>query len=77
MPSPAPPWHEHDNHSSCGLSQKRSAIVKLSHTTGELSLTPDHVLLVDGEWTAARTVKVGSSLSGSTVTAVSHAGVTV
>ena len=30
------------------------------------------MLLVDGEWAAARTVQVGSSLSGSTVTAVSH-----
>ena len=51
-------------------SPKRSGIVKISHATGELSLTPDHVLLVDGEWAAARTVQVGSSLSGSTVTAV-------
>ena len=53
-------------------SQKRSGIVKISHATGEISLTPDHVLLVDGEWAAARTVQVGSSLSGSTVTAVSQ-----
>jgi hypothetical protein len=52
--------------------QKRSSIVKLTHATGELSLTPDHVLLVDGEWAAARTVTVGSSLSGSTVTAISR-----
>jgi hypothetical protein len=52
--------------------QKRSGVVKITHATGELSLTPDHVLLVDGEWAAARTVKVGSSLSGSNVTAVSQ-----
>ena len=47
-------------------------MVKITHVNGELSLTPDHVLLVDGEWAAARTVKVGSSLSGSIVTAVSQ-----
>ena len=52
--------------------QKRSGVVKITHVNGELSLTPDHVLLVDGEWAAARTVKVGSSLSGSIVTAVSQ-----
>ena len=52
--------------------QKRSGVVKITHVNGELSLTPDHVLLVDGAWAAARTVKVGSSLSGSIVTAVSQ-----
>lgn len=53
-------------------SQKRSGVVKITHPDGELSLTPDHVLLVDGEWAAARSVKVGSTLSGSKVTAVSQ-----
>ena len=38
--------------------QKRSSIVKITHTDGEIELTPDHVLLVDGQWAAARTVKV-------------------
>ena len=38
--------------------QKRSSIVKIAHADGELELTPDHVLLVDGQWAAARTVKV-------------------
>jgi hypothetical protein len=52
--------------------QKQSTIVKITHANGELSLTPDHVLLVDGEWAPARTVKVGSSLSGSNVVAVSE-----
>ena len=48
-------------------------MVRITHAHGELSLTPDHVLLVDGEWAAARTVKVGSLLSGSSkVTAVSQ-----
>ena len=44
---------------------------------GEISLTPDHVLLVDGQWASARAVKVSSSLSGSMVTADSkgHAGI--
>ena len=36
----------------------RSSIVKIAHADGELELTPDHVLLVDGQWAAARTVKV-------------------
>jgi len=54
------------------LNEKRSSIVKITHTDGEIELTPDHVLLVDGQWAAARTVKVGSSLSGSSVTAISH-----
>ena len=47
-------------------------MVKITHANGELALTPDHVLLVDGEWAAARTVKVGSSVSGSNVTAISQ-----
>ena len=38
--------------------QERSSIVKITHADGELELTPDHVLLVDGQWAAARTVKV-------------------
>ena len=38
--------------------QKRSSIVKIAHADGELELTPDHVLLVDGQWAAAHTVKV-------------------
>ena len=37
-------------------SQKRSGVVKITHVDGGLSLTPDHVLLVDGKWAAARTV---------------------
>jgi len=54
------------------LIEKRSSILKITHADGELELTPDHVLLVDGQWAAARNVKVGSSLSGSKVTAISH-----
>ena len=38
--------------------QERSSIVKIAHADGELELTPDHVLLVDGQWATARTVKV-------------------
>ena len=53
-------------------SQKRSGVVKITHPDGDITLTPDHVLLVDGEWAAARSVKVGSTLSGSKVTAVSQ-----
>lgn len=54
------------------LNEKRSSILKIAHADGEIELTPDHVLLVDGQWAAAHTVKVGSSLSGSKVTAISH-----
>lgn len=54
------------------LNEKRSSILKIAHDNGEIELTPDHVLLVDGQWAAAHTVKVGSSLSGSKVTAISH-----
>ena len=38
--------------------QKRSSILKIAHANGEIELTPDHVLLVDGQWAAAHTVKV-------------------
>ena len=38
--------------------QKRSSILKIVHADGEIELTPDHVLLVDGQWAAAHTVKV-------------------
>merc|ERR1719345_564860 len=54
------------------LNEKRSSILKIAHADGEIELTPDHVLLVDGQWAAAHTVQVGSSLSGSKVTAISH-----
>jgi len=54
------------------LNEKRSSILKIAHADGEIELTPDHVLLVDGQWAAAHTVKIGSSLSGSKVTAISH-----
>jgi len=47
-------------------------MVHIEHETGSLELTPDHVLLVDGEFVPAREVKTGSSLSGSKVSAVSH-----
>ena len=47
------------------VTQERSSIIKIAHTRGELELTPDHVLLVDGEWAAARTVKVFVALSRS------------
>jgi len=54
------------------LTEKRSSMLKIAHADGEIELTPDHVLLVDGQWAPAHTVKVGSSLSGSKVTAISH-----
>ena len=49
-----------------------SKMVNIEHENGSLELTPDHVLLVDGAFVAARNVVKGSSLSGSTVSSVSH-----
>ena len=37
---------------------------KIEHTGGELELTPDHVLEVDGAFVAARNVVPGSKLDG-------------
>ena len=61
-PHPPPsPWPSvlyppHPPH--CTRVQKRSSILKIAHDNGEIELTPDHVLLVDGQWAAAHTVKV-------------------
>lgn len=49
-----------------------SKMVNIEHENGSLELTPDHVLLVDGAFVAARNVVKGASLSGSTVSSVSH-----
>merc|ERR1719352_853122 len=49
-----------------------SKMVNIEHENGSLELTPDHVLLVDGAFVAARNVVKGSSLSGSTVSSVSQ-----
>ena len=52
-------------------SSQVSSMIDLRHTRGTLSLTPDHVLLVDGVFVPARTVQVGARLSfNATVTAV-------
>lgn len=48
-----------------------SNIVELHHSRGVLSLTPDHVLQVDGKFAPAKTVQIGSALtsaSGETFT---------
>ena len=46
-------------------------MVQISHATGTLTLTPDHMLLVDGAYQPARNVKPGSLLEpASIVTAV-------
>ena len=50
---------------------KAASMVQISHTTGTLTLTPDHMLLVDGAYQPARNVKPGSRLEpASIVTAV-------
>merc|ERR1719387_1811775 len=51
----------------------KSALLEISHANGTLSLTPDHVLEVDGEMVPARDVKVGAMLGHSKVSRVSVA----
>lgn len=51
-----------------------SSVITLHYAEGTLSLTPDHVLLLDGKWAAARFAKQGSRLSnGATVQRVTGA----
>ena len=48
-------------------------MVDIRHSRGTLSLTPDHVLLVDGAYVPARTVQAGALLAfNATVTAVGY-----
>jgi hypothetical protein len=48
-----------------------SRMLKIDHTNGSLTLTPDHVLYLDGAFAPARDAKRGSTLIGDlTVTAV-------
>jgi len=48
-----------------------SALLLLNHSEGSLELTPDHVVVLDGRYTAARHAVAGSRLSsGASVTAV-------
>jgi len=51
-------------------SDRKSQVLNIQHEGGLLSLTPDHMLLVDGKLRAARTVTNGASLSGYKVHAV-------
>jgi len=51
------------------VTQHRSAspvasVLLLEHAAGSLSLTPDHVLEIDGDWAPARLASRGSRLSG-------------
>jgi len=48
---------------------KVAPTVTIAHSEGSLSLTADHVVLADGEFVAAREVKVGSVLSSGAVVA--------
>jgi hypothetical protein len=48
-----------------------SSMVHIQHATGRLTLTPDHVLKIDGVFQPAREAKIGAALEpASTVTAV-------
>jgi len=48
-------------------------LLTLEHATGSLSLTPDHVIFVDGSFLPARAASPGSTLSGGAVVMrVSH-----
>jgi len=42
---------------------KTSRLLTLAHSRGSLTLTPDHVVILDGEWAAARDARVGALLS--------------
>jgi len=48
----------------------RSSLLDITHSAGKLSLTPDHVLEVDGKMAAAREAIVGSKLGESEVECV-------
>jgi len=48
----------------------KSSLVNIEHSNGELSLTPDHVLEVDGVFAAARTALPGTKLGGFEVSRV-------
>ena len=48
----------------------KSSLLELEHANGKLSLTPDHVLEVDGEFVPARLASAGSTLGESEVSRV-------
>ena len=48
----------------------KSGLLEITHANGELSLTPDHVLEVDGEFVPARLASAGSKLGEAEVSRV-------
>jgi hypothetical protein len=48
----------------------KSSLLQIDHTDGEISLTPDHVLEVDGKFVPARLVSAGCKLGESKVSRV-------
>jgi len=48
----------------------KSSLLTLEHSEGSISLTPDHVLAVNGAFVAAREAVIGSKLGNSEVTRV-------
>ena len=48
-------------------SARTSPMLEFRHASGSLSLTPDHVLLVDGEFVPSREATAGSTLSSGAV----------
>jgi len=64
-----------DSYTRVIVNQHRAASVKsplleITHANGEVSLTPDHVLEVDGKFVAARNAAIGSKLGESEVSRV-------
>ena len=43
--------------------ETRASMLTLAHEVGSLTVTPDHMLLADGVFTAARDIRVGAALT--------------
>lgn len=48
----------------------KTTLLTLHHSSGKLTVTPDHVVFCDGRFMAAREVKLGSKLDGQEVDAI-------
>ena len=72
MLSACPPCaHTHSARSAQHrVASVKSSLLKIEHSNGEISLTPDHVLEVDGKFVPARLVSAGSRLGESEVSGV-------
>lgn len=52
-----------NQHRAVSAAELTSAFVTIAHAEGSLTVTPDHVMHLDGAWAPARAAKVGSLLS--------------